>query len=61
MKKKKKHERNRHYRFCLGEPYEEYYKRVNGVELGVYDEIAIRKGRVLLPEEKNEIFTRVFS
>jgi hypothetical protein len=45
----KKFDRNRHYRYCLNETYEDYYERVHHVKLGVYDEIALRRGRVLLP------------
>ena len=47
--KLKKQDRNRHYRYCLDETYEDYYQRAYKVSLGVYDEIPIKKGRVLLP------------
>ena len=49
LAKGRKYERNRHYRYCLDESYESYYQRVYKVPMGVYEEIPLRKGRVLLP------------
>ncbi len=37
LRTKTKDDWNRHYRYCLNETYEDYYQRVNGVKLGIYE------------------------
>jgi hypothetical protein len=51
-----KNERKRHYRYCLDSTYEEYYEKVNGSKLGIYDEIAIRRGRIIVPGSDDDNF-----
>lgn len=60
MAKKLKEQKNKHYRYCLDETLEEYYMRVFKINMGIYDQITIRKGRYLLPEEKGSIFNNIF-
>lgn len=61
LRTKTKDDWNRHYRYCLNETYEDYYQRVNGVKLGIYEQLPIKRGRVLLPEEKSEFFTNLLN
>lgn len=39
--------RNKHYRYVLHEPYEDYYHRINKVSMGMYDDQQVRRGRII--------------